>query len=144
MIPTATFTEQVHAAEQVLKANPHATNAQLRPAVTSLLQHQNLAVPSGMSNGVFSAARRNLNIVTNKGRPLGSKNRPKVAVAPPSTAISTGNEVIHIGRPAAQVPTLDELLIPIGRMMRERGISSISLSGEGLRVTRQVSEELVF
>lgn len=62
-----------------------------------------------------------------------------------TTGIFTGNEVISMGRfSPAQGQSLDELLVPIGRMMRERGISSIELSGEGLRVTRQVSEELVF
>lgn len=60
-----------------------------------------------------------------------------------TTGIFTGNERINVFHgPVA--PTLDELLVPIGRMMRERGISRIELSDEGLRVTRQVSEELVF
>lgn len=154
----SSFPQQIAAAEQILKANPKATNAQLRTAVPQLLAHQGLSAPDGMSNGVFSSARRNLGIESKLGRPIGSKNKktpatvaPKVdnddarpAVTLRSTGIFSGNEVIHIGRPAAQIPTLDELLVPIGRMMRERGISRLELWDEGIRVTRQVSEELVF
>lgn len=155
----STFPQQVAAAEQLLKANPKATNAQLRAAVPQLLAHQGLSAPDGMSNAVFSSARRSLGIESKLGRPLGSKNKKTLAtvaptvdnddarpaVAPRSTGIFSGNEVISLGRfIPAQPQSLEELLVPIGRMMREQGVSCIELSGEGLRVTRQVSEELVF
>jgi hypothetical protein len=144
-LPHTTYAQQVEFALEALKKQPDMRNRELNEFIRSRLIAKGYAAPQFVSNSVFTRARNQLGIVSTRGRPAGSKNRKNQPVAAParSTAISTGYETIQIGRPSTE-PTLDELLVPIGRMMRERGISSIELSGEGLRVTRQVSEELVF
>lgn len=139
----STYKRQTEIAIEALKVNPDLRNKELNEKIREGLFKLGLGAPAFVSNSVLTRARNQLGIKSVRGRRPGSKNRPKLQ--PPSTAILTGNEVISMGRVSpAQAPTLDELLVPIGRMMRERGISCIELSGEGLRVTRQVSEELVF
>lgn len=140
----STYKRQIEIAVEALKVNPDLRNKELNEKIREGLFAKGLGAPQFVSNSVLTRARNQLGIKSQRGRRPGSKNRPKTPV--PSTGIFTGNEVINLSRgPSGPVaPTLDELLVPIGRMMRERGISSIELSGEGLRVTRQVSEELVF
>ena len=139
----STYKRQIEIAVEALKVNPDLRNKELNEKIREGLFAKGLGAPQFVSNSVLTRARNQLGIKSQRGRRPGSKNRPKTSV--PSTGIFTGNEVISLGRFApAQVQSLDELLVPIGRMMRERGISCIELSGEGLRVTRQVSEELVF
>lgn len=138
----STYKRQIEIAVEALKVNPDLRNKELNEKIRESLFAKGLGAPQFVSNSVLTRARNELGIKSTRGRRPGSKNRTKTPAAP-STGIFTGNEVINLRRgPAA--PTLDELLVPIGRMMRERGISCIELSGEGLRVTRQVSEELVF
>jgi hypothetical protein len=60
-----------------------------------------------------------------------------------STGIFTGLETINMYRGPA-VQTLAELLRPVEKLMRERGISRIELDDEGLRIERTISESLVF
>jgi len=59
-----------------------------------------------------------------------------------TTGIFTGNERINVFHgPVA--PTLAELLRPVEKLMRDRGISSITLDVEGLHVTRTITESVV-
>ena len=140
----STYKRQIEIAVAALKVNPDLRNKELNEKIREGLFAKGLGAPQFVSNSVLTRARNELGIKSTRGRRPGSKNRTKTPAAP-STGIFTGNEVISMGRfSPAQVQSLDELLVPIGRMMRERGISCIELSGEGLRVTRQVSEELVF
>lgn len=147
-LPHTTYAQQIEFALEALKQKPDMRNKELNTFIRDQLISKGYAAPQFVSNSVFTRARNKLGIKVGRGRPAGSKNQKTLerqAAAQRSTAIFTGNEVISVGRfSPVQGQSLDELLVPIGRMMRERGISSISLSGEGLRVTRQVSEELVF
>ena len=148
-LPHTTYAQQTEFALEALKQKPDMRNKELNTFIRDRLISKGYAAPQFVSNSVFTRARNQLGIKVNRGRPVGSKNHKTVerqaAAQRSTTGIFTGNEVISMGRfVPAQTQSLDELLVPIGRMMRERGISSIELSGEGLRVTRQVSEELVF
>jgi hypothetical protein len=145
-LPHTTYAQQIEFALEALKQKPDMRNKELNNFIRDRLISKGYAAPQFVSNSVFTRARNQLGIVSTRGRPAGSKNhKTKAAAAVPSTGIFTGNEVISVGRfSPARAQSLDELLVPVGRMMRERGISCIELSGEGLRVTRQVSEELVF
>lgn len=148
-MPHTTYAQQIEFALEALKKQPDMRNKELNTFIRDQLISKGYAAPQFVSNSVFTRARNKLGIKVGRGRPVGSKNHKtlerQTAKEKPSTGIFTGNEVISMGRfSPAQVQSLDELLVPIGRMMRERGISCIELSGEGLRVTRQVSEELVF
>jgi hypothetical protein len=59
-----------------------------------------------------------------------------------TTGIFTGNERINVFHgPVA--PTLAELLRPVEKLMRDRGISSITLDVDGLHVTRTITESVV-
>lgn len=59
-----------------------------------------------------------------------------------TTGIFTGTEVISMRRGPVP-PTLTELLQPVAKLMRERGISRIELDAEGLRIERTISESVV-
>lgn len=145
-MPHTTYVQQIEFALEALKQKPDMRNKELNTFIRDQLISKGYAAPQFVSNSVFTRARNQLGIKVGRGRPAGSKNQKTLerqAATQRSTAIVTGNEVINLGRgPAA--PTLEELLVPIGRMMRERGISRLELWDEGIRVTRQVSQELVF
>ena len=146
-LPHTTYAQQIEFALEALKKQPDMRNKELNTFIRDRLIAKGYAAPQFVSNSVFTRARNQLGIKVGRGRPPGSKNHKTLErqAAQRSTAISTGNEVISMGRfVPAQTQSLEELLIPIGRMMRERGISRLELWAEGLRVTHQVSEELVF
>ena len=163
----ATFDHQIELAVAALVASPQLRNQELSEIVRAKLLAEGCAAPKGLNGHVIARARAKAGVPSRNGRPVGSKNKKTlerqaaaetakdraqallastladIGLQPSSTAIFTGNEVINLHRgPAA--PTLEELLVPIGRMMRERGISRLELWDEGIRVTRQVSQELVF
>lgn len=139
----STYKRQIEIAVEALTVNPDLRNKELNEKIREGLFAKGFGAPQFVSNSVLTRARNQLGIKSTRGRRPGSKNRPKTPA--PSPGIFTGNEVISLGRfSPAQVQSLEELLVPIGRMMRERGISRLELWDEGIRVTRQVSEELVF
>jgi len=169
--PHTTYQFQTELALEALKQAPDMRNQELNTYVRRRLTETGHAAPQFVSNSVFTRARTQLGIVSTRGRPAGSKNQKTLErvtqadvrmklieeettrslaafteSAPPrapSTAISTGNELINMHRgPVA--PTLADLLRPVEKLMRENGISSLTLWNEGLRVKRTVSESLVF
>lgn len=147
--PHTTYQFQTELTLEALKKKPDMRNQELNAYVRNRLTETGHAAPQFVSNSVFTRARNQLGIVSTRGRPAGSKNvkarEEEVAPAPVlrSTALSTGDEVINMHRgPVA--PTLADLLRPVEKLMRENGISSLTLWNEGLRVKRTVSESLVF
>lgn len=140
----STYKRQIEIAVEALKVNSDLRNKELNEKIREGLFAQGLGAPQFVSNSVLTRARNELGIKSTRGRRPGSKNHVKPPAPAPSTGIYTGNEIIQVGRPVAATPSLQDLLRPVEKLMRERGISSIALSDEGLRVTRQVAEELVF
>lgn len=142
-MPHTTYAQQIEFALEALKQKPDMRNKELNTFIRDHLISKGYAAPQFVSNSVFTRARSQLGIVSTRGRPAGSKNHKTKAVAPArSTAIFTGNELINVYRgPVA--PTLTELLRPIEKLMRDRGISSITLDVEGLHVTRTITESVV-
>lgn len=147
--PHTTYQFQTELALEALKQTPDMRNQELNTYVRRRLTETGYAAPQFVSNSVFTRARTQLGIVSTRGRPAGSKNvkakEAEVAPAPVprSTGIYTGEEVINMHR-GSVAPTLADLLRPVEKLMREQGISSLTLWNEGLRVKRTVSESLVF
>ena len=147
--PHTTYQFQTDLTLEALKKKPDMRNQELNAYVRNRLTETGHAAPQFVSNSVFTRARNQLGIVSTRGRPAGSKNvkarEEEVAPAPVprSMTLSTGDEIINMYRGPA-VPTLADLLRPVEKLMRENGISSLTLWNEGLRVKRTVSESLVF
>jgi len=167
----ATFQQQIDAAKKILEREPKTSNGELaRLAEQELARLGTPLRGEGMSNSVFTKARSELGIVPTLGRPKGSKNQKTLerkaaaeakmkaieaettrslnaalaGILPshPSTGIFTGDETLNVYRgPVA--PTLAELLRPVEKLMRDRGISSITLDVDGLHVTRTITESVV-
>jgi hypothetical protein len=140
----STYKRQIEIAVEALKVNSDLRNKELNEKIRDGLFQRGLGAPAFVSNSVLTRARNELGIKSTRGRRPGSKNHAKPPAPVPSTGIYTGDETISVYRPVAAAPSLQDLLRPVEKLMRERGISSITLSDEGLRVTRQVAEELVF
>jgi hypothetical protein len=161
----ATFQQQIDAAKKILEREPKTPNGELaRLAEQELARLGTPLRGEGMSNSVFTKARSELGIVPTLGRPKGSKNKATLerkaaaeakmkaieaettrslnAALASTTGIFTGNERINVFHgPVA--PTLAELLRPVEKLMRDRGISSITLDVDGLHVTRTITESVV-
>jgi hypothetical protein len=147
--PHTTYQFQTELTLEALKKKPDMRNQELNAYVRNRLTETGHAAPQFVSNSVFTRARNQLGIVSTRGRPAGSKNvkakEEEVAPAPvPSTGIYTGFETLQVAPPVVAAPSLQDLLRPIEKLMRENGISSLTLWNEGLRVKRTVSESLVF
>ena len=139
----STYKRQIEIAVEALKVNPDLRNKELNEKIREGLFAKGLGAPQFVSNSVLTRARNELGIKSTRGRRPGSKNRTKTPAPAPSTAIFTGLETISVYRgPVA--PTLAELLRPVEKLMRDRGISSITLDVEGLHVTRTITESVVF
>jgi hypothetical protein len=167
-----TYQFQTDLAVEALKTKPDMRNQELNNYVRNRLLESGYVAPQFVSNSVFTRARTQLGIVSTRGRPAGSKNvktverkaqaeaKMKVIEAEttrslnafnatmagipshPSTGLFTGSELINVYRgPVA--PTLAELLRPVEKLMRDRGISSITLDVDGLHVTRTITESVV-
>jgi len=167
----STYKRQIEIAVEALKVNSDLRNTELNEKIREGLFQCGLGAPAFVSNSVLTRARNELGIKSTRGRRPGTKNKStlerkahadaamKVIEAEttqslaafaesappraPSTALSTGDEVINMYRGPA-VQTLAELLRPVEKLMRERGISRIELDDEGLRIERTISESLVF
>lgn len=145
-MPHTTYAQQIEFALEALKQKPDMRNKELNTFIRDQLISKGYAAPQFVSNSVFTRARNKLGIKVGRGRPAGSKNQKtlerQTAKEKPSTAIFTGLETINVYRgPVA--PTLAELLRPVEKLMRDRGISSITLDVEGLHVTRTITESVV-
>jgi len=165
----STYKRQTEIAVEALKVNPDLRNKELNEKIREGLFQRGLGAPAFVSNSVLTRARNQLGIKSTRGRRPGTKNKStlerkaraeaamKVIEAEttrslnatlvgipshPSTGLFTGSELINVYRgPVA--PTLAELLRPVEKLMRDRGISSITLDVEGLHVTRTITESVV-
>ena len=165
----STYKHQTEIAVEALKVNPDLRNKELNEKIREGLFQRGLGAPAFVSNSVLTRARNQLGIKSTRGRRPGTKNKStlerkaraeaamKVIEAEttrslnaalagipshPSTGLFTGSELINVYRgPVA--PTLAELLRPVEKLMRDRGISSITLDVEGLHVTRTITESVV-
>jgi len=165
----ATFDHQIELAVDALHVNPQLRNQELSEIVRAKLLAEGCAAPKGLNGHVIARARAKAGVPSRNGRPVGSKNKKTLerqaaaetamkaieaettrslnaalAGIPsrPSTGIFTGTEVISMRRGPVP-PTLTELLQPVAKLMRERGISRIELDAEGLRIERTISESVV-
>ena len=168
----STYKRQTEIAVEALKVNPDLRNKELNEKIREGLFQRGLGAPAFVSNSVLTRARNQLGIKSTRGRRPGTKNkstlerkaRAEAAMklaeeqttrslnafnaalagipSHPSTGLFTGSELINVYRgPVA--PTLAELLRPDEKLMRDRGISSITLDVEGLHVTRTITESVV-